>query len=175
MTERAIVEAALFAAGRPLDVTTLARTCGLSEAATKAHLEALAKDYEAHGSALEIALVAGKWTMQIRASYTERARTFAPPELAKEVVKTAALIAYHQPLLQSKLTDMVGAKAYDHVHDLLDRDLITATPSGRTLELATSKRFSEFFGLTAKDPVEVKRFLAAQAGTGKIGGRAVAP
>ena len=175
MTEIAVVEAALFAAGRPLDVTTLARTTGLTEAATRLHLESLSVTYETRGSALEVALVAGKWTMQIRASYTERARTFAPPELPREVVKTAALIAYHQPILQSKLTDMVGDKAYEHVHDLLERDLISATPSGRTLELATSKRFSEFFGLKAKDAVEMKRFLAAQGGTGKVGGRAASP
>jgi len=163
MADRAIVEAALFAAGRPLDETVIARTTGLAEASVREHLKALAAEYDTRGSALEVALVAGKWTMQLRGEYTERARTFAQPELEREVLKTAALIAYHQPIPQSRLADMVGDRVYDHVRELEQRNLVVSKPSGRTVELTTSRYFAEFFGLKAKDTVDIKRYLASLA------------
>ena len=169
MGEREILEAALFAAGRPLDLTVLARTTGLREPVAERALGELAADYERRGSALEVALVAGKWTMQLRAEFGEKAKAFAQPELTRDLVKTAALIAYHQPLLQSRLTDMIGSKAYEHVQELVDRNLVLSKPSGRSVELTTSGHFPEFFGLRAKSPVEIKRYLASRAGLAKAG------
>jgi segregation and condensation protein B len=164
MGDREVVESALFAAGRPLDETVIARATGLPEAAVREHLRALAATYSERGSALEVALVAGKWTLQLRPDYADRAKAFAQPELDREVIKTAALIAYHQPLAQSKLVDMVGDRAYEHVRVLAERNLVVSKPSGRTVELTTSRYFPEFFGLQAKDPVEIKRYLASLAG-----------
>src|SRR3990172_178080 len=164
MGDRETVEAALFAAGRPLDETVLARTTGLKEEAVREHLEALAAAYDERGSALEVARVAGKWTMQLRGEYADRAKAFAQPELARDVLKTAALIAYHQPIPQARLVEMVGDRAYEHVNELEDRNLIVTKPAGRSIELTTSRYFPEFFGLKANDPVEIKRYLASLAG-----------
>ena len=116
MGDREVVEAALFAAGRPLDETVIARATGLPE---------------------------------------------------RDVLKTAALIAYHQPVLQSRLCEMVGDKAYEHVRELVERNLVLARPEGRSLELTTSRFFPEFFGLKAKNAVEIKRYLASMAGVGQ--------
>ena len=167
MGDREVVEAALFAAGRPLDETVIARATGLPEKDVRGHLQALGADYDQRGSALEVALVAGKWTMQLRAAFSDRARTFTQPELPRDVLKTAALIAYHQPVLQSRLCEMVGDRAYEHVRELVERNLVLARPEGRSLELTTSRFFPEFFGLKAKNAVEIKRYLASMAGVGQ--------
>jgi len=164
MTERGVVEAALFSAGKPLAVEEFAGTTGLSADTVRAALAELAAAYGEQGSAIEVARIGDKWTMQIRAEYGEKAQAFAPPEVPKDLLKTAALIAYHQPVKQSDLVRMVGGKAYDHVRSLTDLNLVTARPVGQTLELKTSGNFPEFFGLPTTDREEIKRILGERAG-----------
>jgi segregation and condensation protein B len=118
-------------------------------------------------SALEVTQIGKKWTFQIRSEYTEKARYFAPPELPEDVVKTAALIAYHQPIRQSDLGDMIGEKVYDHVKMLRGLNLVSAKPEGRTLSLTTSRQFSDFFGLKATARKDIKRFMGEMAGMKK--------
>lgn len=164
MTEQGVVEAALFSAGKALAAEEIAQTTGLPVEEVRTFLTALAKAYEGQGSAIEVARIGDKWTMQIRATYAEKAQTFAPPEIPMDLLKTAALIAYHQPVRQSEIVRMVGGKAYEHVRTLTDLNLITTKPEGQTLELRTSAGFPEFFGLAVADREEMKRLLADRAG-----------
>jgi segregation and condensation protein B len=164
MSEQGVVEAALFSAGKALGVEEIAQTTNLAPEAVRAALAALQAVYTDRGSAVEVARIGDKWTMQIRAEYVEKAQTFAPPEIPKDLLKTAALIAYHQPLRQSDLVRMVGSKGYEHVRALTDLSLVTARPIGQTLELHTSPAFPEFFGLPTTDREEMKRLLSERAG-----------
>src|SRR2546428_11031862 len=102
--------------------------------------------------------------MQIRMEYTDRARAFAPPEIERNLLKTAALIAYHQPLLQSDLFDMIGSKVYEHTKGLEDLGLIHRKPSGRSLALTATRYFAEFFRLKTTDREGIRRPLARKAG-----------
>src|SRR5207249_3748552 len=160
----ALVEAALYSAGRALTIDELARTTRLEPEAIKSHLRALAGDYTKRESALEIAQIGTKWTMQIREAYSERARAFAPPEIDRDILKTVALIAYHQPILQSDLFDMIGSKVYEHTKDLEELGLISRKPSGRSFALATTRYFAEFFGLKSTDREGIRRMMAQKAG-----------
>lgn len=164
MSERAIVEAALFSAGRALTSEDLARTTGLNPDAVKGHLRALAKEYAQRHSAIEVTPIGTKWTMQIRSEFSDRARAFAPPEIDRDVLKTVALIAYHQPLLQSELFGMIGSKVYEHTKMLEDLGLIARKPSGRSFALTTTRYFSEFFGLKSTGREEIRRLMAQKAG-----------
>jgi segregation and condensation protein B len=164
MKERAIVEAALYSAGRALSVAEIARATRLDEARVKEHLRDLAREYAKREGALEVAPIGTKWTMQIRSEYAERARTFAPPEIERDLLKTAALIAYHQPILQSDLFDMIGSKVYEHTKALEELGLIGRKPSGRSLALTTTRYFAEFFGLKSTDREGIRKLMAQKAG-----------
>jgi len=164
MSERGVVEAALYSAGKALAPEEIAHTTGLPVETVREALAALVKAYEAQGSAIEVARIGEKWTMQIRSAYAEKAQTFAPPEIPIDLLKTAALVAYHQPIRQSDLVRMVGSKAYEHVRALTDLNLITTRPEGQTLELKTSPGFPEFFGLPVSDREEMKLLLAERVG-----------
>jgi len=164
VSDRGIVEAALYSAGRALTVDDLMRVTGFDEAVVKEHLRALAREYKKRDSALEVAQIGTRWTMQIRREYTERARTFAPPEIDRDLLKTAALIAYHQPILQSDLVDMIGEKVYEHTKALEDLRLISRKPSGRSLELTTTRYFAEFFGLKSTNREGIRKIMAERAG-----------
>ncbi len=164
MSDRGIVEAALYSAGKALTVEDLVRVTGFDEAVVKEHLRALAREYRKRDSAIEVTAIGTRWTMQIRQEYTERARTFAPPEIDRDLLKTAALIAYHQPILQSDLFDMIGEKVYEHTKALEDLKLITRKPSGRSLELTTTRYFAEFFGLKTTNREGIRKIMAQRAG-----------
>ncbi len=164
MNDRSIVEAALYSSGKALTLEELMRVTGFDEAVVRAHLRALAREYTKRGSALEVAQIGSKWTMQIRSEYTDRARVFAPPEIDRDLLKTAALIAYHQPILQSDLFDMIGEKVYEHTKALEDLRLIARRPSGRSLELTTTRYFAEFFGLKTTNRDGVRKIMAERAG-----------
>jgi len=162
--ERGIVEAALFSAGRPVSIEELAQISQVEPAKVREHLKALMSGYSDRNSAIEVAAVGGKWTMQIRMEYADRAKGFAPPEVERDLLKTVALVAYHQPILQSDLGDMIGSKVYEHVQALTNLNLISKRPSGRSFELTTTRYFVEFFGLKAQDREGIRRLLAEKAG-----------
>jgi segregation and condensation protein B len=164
VNERAIVEAALFSAGKALTPDELARVTRLDPDVIQEHLRALARAYAERESAIEVAQIGTKWTMQIRSEYAERARAFAPPEIDRDLLKTAALIAYHQPLLQSDLFDMIGSKVYEHTKALEELGLVNRKPSGRSLALTTTRYFAEFFGLKSTDREGIRKLMAEKAG-----------
>lgn len=159
-----IVEAALFSAGRPLLVDELAENTGVHKPDCRKALTALQKEYDEKGLALEIARAGDKWAMQVRAEYAPAVVRLAPMEIPIKVLKTLALIAYHQPLLQSDLVDMVGSKAYDHVQVLKDAGLIGKRVQGNSFHLVTTPQFPEYFGLPATEREQIKRFLADKLG-----------
>jgi len=162
--ERGIVEAAVYSSGRAVSVEEIAQTTGLEPSKVKGFLKELEAEYTSRGSAIEVAPMGEKWTMQIRMEFTDRAQAFAPPEISRDLLKTVALIAYHQPILQSELANMIGSKVYEHVQALEAVNLIARKPSGRSFELATTRYFPEFFGLKETSRDGIRRVLAEKAG-----------
>jgi segregation and condensation protein B len=159
-----IVEAALFSAGKPLSVDEIAQQTNLSPDAVKEACKELSKEYEGRDSVLEVSKAGAKWAMQVRPQAAEPATKFAPPEIPSKLLKTLALIAYHQPMKQSELVDMIGTKVYDHVPELVERGLVKAREEGVTKVLVTTALFPEYFGLDAEDREQVRATMAKLVG-----------
>jgi len=159
-----IVEAALFSAGKPVSVEEIAENTGLDKRKVPAALKELQARYAAASSALEIGRAGDKWGMQVRTAYAPSTTKLAPMEIPIKLLKTLALIAYHQPVLQSDLKDMVGPKVYDHIAELLEAGLIRKRVHERSFLIVTSDRFPEYFGIPASDREGIKHFLADKVG-----------
>lgn len=159
-----LVEAALFSAGKPLAAEEIAQTTKLAPADVTAALKELAKDYAARETALEVVKSGAKWAMAVRSTYSESTKMLAPPEIPRRVLKTLALIAFHQPLKQSDLKKMIGSVVYDHVGELYDRGMVTERQEGITKILATTDRFAEYFGIDASDRETIRTELAKRVG-----------
>lgn len=159
-----LVEAALFSAGGPVSAEQIAEAAGVDFLRARDALEALVEQYQGRDTAIEVTRAGEKYAMQVRTEMTERARRFAPMEIPRRLLRTLALIAYHQPVKQSDLVDMVGSKTYDHVKQLDETGLIRAKPHGLTKMLSTSEAFPEYFGIDATRPEEIRRFLARKVG-----------
>ncbi len=158
------LEAILFTAGRSMEEAELAQAVGTSSARVRELLLRLAERYEGDGGALEVVQVGDRWSLQVKGTLRDVAAPWAPPDLPREVVRTAALIAYHQPIKQSRLVHLMGTRAYRDVTTLAKMKLISARASGHTLELTTTSLFPEYFGLRANSREEIKALLAKDVG-----------
>lgn len=153
---KALIEAALFAAGKALSLKDLARLSGLSEDDARALAEGLIGDYSQRGSGIEIRNFDDRYGMQVKASLTREVISVAPKEIDAPLIRTLAIIAYKQPLKQSDLAKIRGNKSYSHVKELEQMGLISAIKKGRTKVLTTTKGFAEYFGLGSDSPEFVK-------------------
>jgi segregation and condensation protein B len=159
-----VVEAALFSAGKPLATEEIAENTGLDRRKVLGYLKELQARYASAASALEIGKAGDKWGMQVRTSYAEKTTKLAPMEIPIKLLKTLALIAYHQPVLQSDVKEMVGEKVYEHVALLVELGLVKKRVHERSFLLVTSERFPEYFGIPAADREGIKTWLAEKVG-----------
>jgi len=165
--DKEIIEAALFASGEPLDIgqlKNLVRGKNIHEL-----MQQLMREYAARGSALEVREMDGRFIMQVKSEFAEKVRSIAPKELRSPVLRTLAMIAYHQPITVAELVERRGAATYDHVRDLEESRFISAQPQGRTRLLQTTQRFAEYFNLESCDPEAIKRKIIELAKAQKMG------
>ncbi|HEX08417.1 MAG TPA: SMC-Scp complex subunit ScpB [Thermoplasmatales archaeon] len=163
--ERQLVESALFSAGRAISLNEIKEVTGLSQKKILRAINDLIEEYNKNEQrAIEIVKAGEKYAMQLKPNYVEHTRTIAKPEIPTDVLKTLALIAYHQPIKQSDLRHMLGQKIYEHVDLLVEKRLINSKKHGTTELLTTSSFFPEYFGIDKTNPDEIKEFLANKIG-----------
>jgi segregation and condensation protein B len=143
-----IMEAALFMSPKPLSLEELHSIAQCeSRLETKSMLQELMGFYNSRKSALEIVELAVGYQMRVKEDYEEHVQHFAQNTMFNRgVMKTLALIAYKQPIIQSKVVAFRNNKAYDHLKLLLDEGFIKKEPKGRTFVLTTTMKFIEYFG-----------------------------
>jgi len=159
LEDKALVEAALFVSGRPLSIKELSKALGIrSLDYLEKLIELIAAEYAERKSAIEVVKVLGdKYVMQVKQEYSQRVVHLMPrPDLRTGELKTLALIAYLQPIEQSKLVKLRGSQAYEHIRKLLEMGLIYAEPYERTKLLGTTQKFAELYGFPDNDPQIIK-------------------
>jgi segregation and condensation protein B len=157
----ALVEAALYVAGRPLDLNELCQVIGSrSKKKAQKYADTLMQEYNARNTALEIlALKDERYVLQVKAEFTPLIKKLVNrPLLSSGPLKTLSYIAYRQPVSQKRVIDVRGQHAYGHVKLLKDMGLIISERSGRTMALKTTDYFADYFGLT-HDITAMKRDL----------------
>ena len=166
--EAKLVESVLFSANRPLSIDEIRTATNLSKEKVRGAIDLLIKLYnESNDSTIEIVKAGNKYAMQLKACYAEHARAVAEPEIPFDVLKTLALIAYHQPIRQADLRKMVGPKVYEHVDFLVEKGLVNSKRCGTTEMLTTSRYFPEYFGIESTKPEDIRKFLADKIGIKK--------
>jgi|Deesub1362A_J573_1020465.scaffolds.fasta_scaffold06881_3 segregation and condensation protein B len=157
MEAKKIIEAILFAAGRPISKEEIIKA-GVKKRDFEKAIKQLIKEYQ--DSAIEIVAIDDeKYVMQLRNEYAVYAKKFAPMELSKGLLKTLAIIAYHQPVKQSELKKIVGSQIYEHVKELKKKGFIKTRKEGRTKIVETSPYFYEYFGFDMKNKEKIRKIL----------------
>lgn len=159
LEDKALVEAALFVSGRPLSLKELSKALGIKSLDYLEKLiELIAAEYAERKSAIEVVRVLGdKFVMQVKQEYSQQVIHLMPrPDLRTGELKTLALIAYLQPIEQSKIVKLRGSQAYEHIKKLIEMGLIYAEPYERTKLLGTTQKFAELYGFPENDPNVIK-------------------
>jgi segregation and condensation protein B len=161
---RNLIEASLYASGKPLDVEELATKLEIPKKEVENLIQELALDYMDRPTALIINQVGEKYQMALRAEYVERVAKFSGGGgIAERYLRTLTVIALKQPILKSLVIKLRGTGAYEHVKYLIDNDLVSAVKKGRSDELTTTDKYSEMFGLP-KNKEELKKVMIEQLG-----------
>lgn len=163
--ELALVEAALYVAGRPLDLIELCSVLKTrSKNKAKKLVTMLAKEYASRNTALEILeLKDERYVLQLKADFTPHVRKLVKrPLLSTGPLKTLAYIALRQPISQKRVIEVRGHHAYGHIKLLKEMGLIVLERKGRSSILRTTDYFADYFGLSHDISVmkrELKKIL----------------
>ncbi len=154
------LEAVLFAAGRPLDLSALVRAASHAHPAGEqevtaalGRLEAVFPVDGAHG--FELARLAEGWVFRTN-RHCEGALSAAfdfgdDLRLSPAALETLAIIAYLQPVSRPEIAEIRGVNSDSAVQTLVDRELILETgrreDAGGAIVFGTTRRFQVAFGL----------------------------
>ncbi len=148
-----IVEALLFAASEPLDVTTLGKALpGLGDAAVLVLLGELQAAYATRG--INLVRVAGRWAFRTAEdlSYLLERHAHEERKLSKAAMETMAIIAYHQPVTRAEIEEIRGVATSAGTLDVLMetgwvRPRGRRRAPGRPITYGTTPAFLEHFNL----------------------------
>lgn len=155
-----LLEATLFSAGRSLSVQELSENLGYEGEEILDSMNNLQSTIKRRrGGGLQIVEIGGKWAMEVKPGIADHLPKETKSELPPKLLKAAALIAYHQPMPQSRLVELLGQRAYDHIRELAQAGLIGRRRDGNTRRLTTTRRFSEMFGCPHTDRKKVRAWF----------------
>jgi segregation and condensation protein B len=147
-----ILEAVLFVADAPIEISALARTINAPRSEVSAALDELAEACHERGVRLQrtgdlVQLVSAPQT----AAYVERFLGLEHPPLTNASLETLAIIAYRQPMTRAGIESVRGVDCDGPIRTLMARGLIEeigrAPVIGRPTLFGTTVRFLEYFGL----------------------------
>jgi segregation and condensation protein B len=156
-----IVEAALLAAGRPLDLNELQSLFGDDHPPGKDDIRAalanLQEDYANRGIAVQE--VASGFRVQVRSSmsgWLARLWEERAPRYSRALMETLAIIAYRQPVTRGDVEDIRGVGVTTNImRSLLERNWIRVVGfrdvPGKPAIYGTTKEFLDYFGLKKLD------------------------
>ncbi|MDP6905810.1 MAG: SMC-Scp complex subunit ScpB [Candidatus Thalassarchaeaceae archaeon] len=170
-----LLESTLFAAGHSLSVDELSEAFEVTPGTIIASLEALQSTMKRRrGGALQLTDVSGRWVMEVKPKLATHIPSSFRTEIPKRLLAPVALIAYHQPMAQSQLVDMVGQRAYDHVRELANLGLVDRRRDGLTRRLTTTRRFAEYFGCPFAESRKVRKWFREEAANAGLTGAELA-
>ena len=173
MDLKAIIEAALFAAQRPLNIGEIEGLFPEEEkpevAAIRAALADLAEEYRTRP--IELKEVASGFRYQVRAAFSpwvSRLFEERPARYSKALLETLAIIAYRQPVTRGEIEDIRGVSVSTLIiRTLLERDWVHVVGHkevpGRPALYATTRQFLDYFNLQSLNDLPPLQALVEQA------------
>jgi len=151
----AVVEALIYVSEEPLSAKHIADVLKEDKDVINQTLAALAEEFNARNSGLQLREVAGGWQFATRPEYHEHVRAFLKTrpsaKLSIASLETLAVIAYRQPVTVPEILEIRGVQSPSSIKTLLDKKLIVAKGRketvGRPMMYGTSKEFLLQFGL----------------------------
>jgi len=154
---RNIIEGALLAAGRSLDINHLERLFDEFQVPPRDQIVAALDEIEAGcaGRGYELKCTGSGYRFQVRqelAEWVNRLWEEKPKKYSRALLETLALIAYRQPITRGDIEEIRGVSVSSEIiKTLLERDWVRVVGHrdvpGRPALYATTKQFLDYFSL----------------------------
>ena len=154
---RQIVEGALLAAGKPLDISHLEKLFEKQECPPRDQIRAAIEEIQddCHDRGYKLVRVASGFRFQVLkelAPWINRLWEEKPKRYSRAMLETLALIAYRQPVTRGDIELVRGvAVSTEIIRALLEREWIAVVGHrdvpGRPALYATTKQFLDYFNL----------------------------
>jgi segregation and condensation protein B len=151
---RAVVEALLFLAEKPLPVEEVRDVTGLEPSRIRKALDEISGQFREGVSGIVLHEVAGGWQLRTSPDASDFARRFLrvkPQRLTRAALETLAIVAYRQPVTRPEVEEIRGVDSGAVMKALLERRLLKILGKkeepGRPILYGTTREFLEFFAL----------------------------
>lgn len=152
-----IIEAVLFAAGEPVELSRLAMTAQADEKDVAAAADSLADELSFNRRGIRIIRLENAYQMvssgEMADYITTALETRKPPRLSASQLETLTIVAYYQPATKAMVEQIRGVDSSYSVSALLNKKLIEEAGRlnvpGRPIQYKTTPDFLRTFGLNS--------------------------
>jgi len=156
---RAAVEAMLFATGKALSFSEMAKALETGEGRVKETAEELAAEYEERKSGIRIIFLGDSCQMSTaHECYDTLIKLVCRPKkpnLTEVLMETLSIIAYRQPVTKGEIERIRGVNSDHAVNRLVEYGLVQeigrAMLPGRPILFGTTHEFMRQFGVSSQD------------------------
>lgn len=164
-----IIEAILFAAGEPVEITRLATTLETDENEIELALNELANELAYNRRGIRVLRLEKGYQMvssgEMADYITRTLETRKPPKLSSSQLEALTIVAYYQPATKAMVEQIRGVDSSYSISALLNKKLIEEAGRlnvpGRPIQYRTTPDFLRTFGLSSLEelpPIEKVSF-----------------
>lgn len=157
------VEAVLFAAGEPLEISRLSAVFEVDESEIISAVSALADELAFQRRGIRIIKLENAYQMvssgEMADFVTKALETRKPPKLSSSQLETLTIIAYYQPATKAMVEQIRGVDSSYSVSALMNKKLIEEAGRlnvpGRPIQYRTTPDFLRTFGISSLEELPV--------------------
>lgn len=164
---KSIIEAILFAAGRPVTKTELMLCLEISEDDIQAILENMQEEYKNQARGIELIKVENSYQLCTKKELYEYVYPIldkrSKPKLSNAALETLAIIAYNPKITRAEIEAIRGVSADACVYKLLEYGLVEESGKidlpGKPMSYKTTDEFLRMFGYSSLEELpELPRY-----------------
>lgn len=152
----ALLEALLFVADGPVEVSQLAQTLAVNSDDVYGGVQQLDQEYVRSGRGLRVQEYNGKFQLVTRPTFAPLIQTFLNLDLntrlSAPALETLAIVAYRQPVTRAQVEAVRGVDSSAMLRSLVQRGLLQENGrlegAGRPILYSVTENFMQHFGLT---------------------------
>ena len=153
---KAIIEAILFASGRPVEIKELISALELPEEDIIQIIESMKADFQEANRGIEIIKVESGYTLCSKKEYYDYIYPLfdnrAKPNISNAAMETLAIIAYNPKITRAEIESIRGVNSDATIYKLLEYNLIAESGKsdapGRPMTFSTTTHFLKMFGMS---------------------------
>ena len=153
---KAIIEAILFASGRPVEIKELISALELPEEDIIQIIESMKADFQEANRGIEIIKVESGYTLCSKKEYYDYIYPLfdnrAKPNISNAAMETLAIIAYNPKITRAEIESIRGVNSDATIYKLLEYNLIAESGKsdapGRPMTFSATTHFLKMFGMS---------------------------